>query len=108
MNPSPGAISLDFEVERRFPLVTLVCMVAPSPDWFVGTSGLSLLDEDGTWRRQVVVDLYAFDAGTDGGVSYSSPNQPLDPRQPITALTYGRFLVGGEVPRLGTFTFAKR
>src|SRR5688500_6368989 len=39
---SPGSTQLEFEVSRPFPLVTLVTMVAPSPDWFVGVSALSL------------------------------------------------------------------
>src|SRR6185503_15666598 len=37
---SPDRIVLDFEISRDFPLVTLVSMLAPSPDWFVGVSGL--------------------------------------------------------------------
>lgn len=108
VNPTPGSVTLEFEVERRFPLVTLVSMVAPSPDWFVGTSGLSLLDEAGNWKRQAVAQLFAYDAGTDGGVSYSSPNQALEPRLPIAALGGAPFLVEGSVPPLGTFTFVKR
>jgi len=33
---SPGTTSLEFEIERDQPLVTLVSMIAPSPDWFTG------------------------------------------------------------------------
>ena len=31
------------------PRITLLSMVAPSPDWFLGVSGLSLLDAQGDW-----------------------------------------------------------
>jgi len=41
---SPGTVSLDFDITRDRPLVTLVSMVAPSPDWFVGVSGLGLIE----------------------------------------------------------------
>ncbi|MFH1566519.1 MAG: spondin domain-containing protein, partial [Gemmatimonadota bacterium] len=108
IDPSPGSLSLDFEAEPRFPLVTLVSMVAPSPDWFVGVSGLSLVDAGGAWLDSVRVPLYALDAGTDSGPGYSSPNQVSDPRQPISRLGSGSFLVSGQVPPLGTFTFVRR
>ena len=45
------------------PRVTLVTMVAPTPDWFVGVSGLSMLDSLGGWRasRTGVPGAGAFD-----------------------------------------------
>ena len=36
---SPGSVALEFEISREHPFVTLVTMVAPSPDWFVGRLG---------------------------------------------------------------------
>ena len=36
-------------------------MVAPSPDWFVGVSALSLLAEDGTWKEREEVALRVYD-----------------------------------------------
>ena len=41
---SPGSTTTSFETSSAFPLVTLVTMIAPSPDWFVGVSGLNLRD----------------------------------------------------------------
>ncbi len=38
----PGSTSLDFELTEDFPLVTLVAMIAPSPDWFIGVRNLDL------------------------------------------------------------------
>lgn len=106
LSGSPGSVALDFEVSRDYPLVTLVSMVAPSPDWFVGVSGLSLFD--GTdWVGERVVALQPWDAGTDGGASFLSPDRPLDPRAPISRIGARPFLVGGTVPPLGTFTFRR-
>ena len=60
-------VHIDFEVNPEYPLVTLITMIAPSPDWFVGVAGLSLLDGSGRWRKRVDVDLYPYDAGTEDG-----------------------------------------
>jgi hypothetical protein len=101
ISPSPGSVSKDFVITVDFPLVTLVSMVAPSPDWFVGTSGISLI-EDGYWVAEKVVTLWPFDAGTDSGEGYTSANQDTDPQEPINLITDGP--LGNGVP-LGTFTF---
>ena len=60
---SPGSVSLTFPqaMRRDFPLVTLVSMIAPSPDWFVGVDSLNLI-ENGCWVTNKVVTLYGFDA----------------------------------------------
>ena len=46
----------DFTVTTDHPLVTLITMIAPSPDWFVGVHGESLLDAGGQWRTSHSVD----------------------------------------------------
>ena len=98
----------DITVDSSFPLVTLTSMVAPSPDWFVGVSGLNLLDEQNSWRPQVVVDLYAHDAGTEDGTGFSLGNDPTMPHEAITQL-HGSEVVDQfpfvSAPRLATLTF---
>lgn len=103
---SPGSVSLDFEISLEYPLVTLVSMVAPSPDWFVGVSALSLFDGR-DWVRERVVPLHPWDAGTDGGTTFLSRDRPLDPRLPIARIQDGPLLVGSAVPPMGTFTFIR-
>ena len=87
---SPGSVELTFEVNRDSPLVTLVSMLAPSPDWFVGVSGLNLRG-NGEWRDDVTVPLAVYDAGTDSGASYTAANTPTTPPDPIAALTSSPF-----------------
>ena len=100
--------TIQFEMHRDFPLVTLVTMIAPSPDWFVGVAGLSLI-ENGEWVQQIVVDLFAYDSGTDSGLTYTHPtNEDTNPQDPISALTDTPFNINGEIRRLGTFTFTKQ
>lgn len=101
---SPGAVSLDFEVSQAFSHVSLVSMVAPSPDWFVGVHGLDLY-EGGVWVAERVVDLYVYDSGTDSGATYLAPDEDTQPPEPVVQHTDPPFLVGGEVPPVGTFTF---
>ena len=79
IGPSPGEVSKDFIAEQSFPLMTLVAMIAPSPDWFVGVSGVSLM-ADGEWIDQQVIDLFGYDAGTDSGTAHESDDDPTVPR----------------------------
>lgn len=82
-----GTVSIDLiETSSDFPLLTLVSMIAPSPDWIVGINSISLLDSEGNWIDEIVIDLYAYDAGTDSGPDYSSPNMDTDPQDPISSL----------------------
>jgi hypothetical protein len=106
LGSTPGSVRLEFEMSRDFPLVTLVTMVAPSPDWFVGVSGLPLF-VNGAWVDSVSVDLYPYDAGTDSGVTYRSPDQETTPRQPIARLTGYPFSAGGTVAPLGRMIFRR-
>lgn len=98
---SPGQVAVSFTISPEFPLVTLTSMVAPSPDWFVGVAGVNLLVGE-EWISELTIDLYAYDAGTDSGVNYTSSDLPTSPADPIAAITGGPFAAG--VP-LGTLTF---
>jgi|GEM_PF-631464 len=103
---SPGQAVDTFTATQEFPLATVVSMIAPSPDWFVGVSGLPLF-EAGAWKDEVVVSLQPYDAGTDSGIMYTSPNMNTQPPKPIFEITGYPFLNGGMVPPLGTFTFKR-
>src|SRR5687767_4569652 len=103
LSGSPRSVSLEFDVSVNFPLVTLVSMIAPSPDWFVGVSGLDL-QRDGGWVDELVVELQPYDAGTDSGGINTSPDEVTVPFWPISHLTTGPFASG--LP-LGTFTFTR-
>lgn len=103
---SPAATSVELQVGRDHPLVTLVAMVAPSPDWFVGVHGLSLV-ENGDWVPEKTVTLAPYDAGTDSGLSYLSPNADTVPREPIRRIEGAPLASGGAVAPMGTFTFVR-
>lgn len=102
----PTSAKVTFDIRPPWNLVTVTSMLAPSPDWFVGVSGLNLLDEDMNWIDTLEVDLFVYDAGTDSGSDYTSPNQATNPRENIRRITESPFLVDGEVRPVGTFRFA--
>ena len=106
INPSPGAVTVTFIVNQDCPVVSEVSMIAPSPDWFVGVSGLSLYDNN-QWIDQRVVELLPYDAGTDSGSNYTSPNEPTDNPEVISRIKEEPLLTDGAVLPLGTFTFSR-
>ena len=110
--------TVDIVVTTDHPRVTLLSMVAPSPDWFVGVSGLSLLDAQGDWLTSHSVDLFPYDAGTEEGTEFSLSNAATSPQgtitsikgtgkfsnEPIASLTFTLQSVTPEITSAATFT----
>uniref|UniRef100_A0A8C1LVW9 Spondin-1 n=1 Tax=Cyprinus carpio TaxID=7962 RepID=A0A8C1LVW9_CYPCA len=82
-----SAPSAEFSVDRARHLMSFLTMLGPSPDWNVGLSGEDLCTRDCGWVQRLVKDLVPWDAGTDSGVSYESPNKPSNPQERIRPLT---------------------
>jgi len=62
-------------LDNSHPYLSMVTMVAPSPDWFTGLNDFDMRDTDsGNWLQEVTLDLFPWDSGTDSGTSYNSPN----------------------------------
>ncbi|CAG0879423.1 unnamed protein product [Cyprideis torosa] len=76
-----------FRTDNKHHLMSMLSMMGPSPDWIVGVAALELCQRNCSWIKEKRVDLYPWDAGTDNGVSYESPNEPSSPRQPIRRIT---------------------
>ena len=81
-----GTATFNINVPKDHPLITLTSMIGPSPDWFVGINGLSLLDSQGDWLSTVQIDLYPYDAGTEDGNTFSLSNPDTNPQGTITSL----------------------
>ena len=58
----------------------------PSPDWFIGASGLDLCS-DGHWLESKQFDLDPMDAGSDRGLTFTSPNWAELKPKPISKIT---------------------
>ena len=79
--------TVDITLTTDHPLVTLTSMVAPSPDWFVGVSGLSLRNTaDDGWQPTHSVDLFPYDAGTEEGTEFSLLNSATSPQGTIASI----------------------
>lgn len=74
----------EIKAYNYFHYLSLVSMIAPSPDWFIASRNINLKNEDGTWKNQVVIDMHGYDSGTDSGEKFTSPNKPTIPQVEIT------------------------
>ncbi len=78
--------TFDIEVTNDRPLFTLLSMIGPSPDWFVGVSGLSLLNNQNQWLSSREVNLFPYDAGTEDGSEFTLSNPATSPQGTITSI----------------------
>jgi len=44
INSSPGEVSLEFDITTSHSMVSVVSMLAPSPDWFIAVSNINLIE----------------------------------------------------------------
>ncbi len=102
----PGEIRARFEARAEHPLVSFVTMIAPSPDWFTGAADVALMTR-GRWVEEVVVPLWAWDGGTDGGETYEAANQDTQPRQSVRLLATAHFLGAQGLVAVGSATIRR-
>lgn len=63
--------------------------IVPSPDWFIGIDSLNLCDGD-HWKENISLDLFPYDAGTDSGFTFSSPDFETIPQDKVIQVTTSR------------------
>ena len=108
LNGGVGTISIDIDVNRDFPAVSLASMLAPSPDWFVACASVNLLDEDNKFVLEKTLVGHLYDAGTEEGNTFSYDNEETQPQSPITRITEPPMGDGTDVkPSLCTVIFTK-
>ena len=78
-----GTIKLNIVIDKDNSAVSLVSMVAPSPDWYVGVLDVNLI-EDNAFVEQKTVEAKVYDAGTDSGVTFTSANSVTNPQEKIS------------------------
>ncbi len=106
INPSPGEVSLEFDVTSSHSMVSVVSMIAPSPDWFIAVSNINLI-ENNEWVTSKTITVDIYDAGTDEGATFVSPDEPTIPRIPIFEITTPPLAVNNVVAPLGSITLTK-
>jgi len=94
-------------VDPKHPLVSVVNMIAPSPDWFTGASDVNLA-ENGGWITRRSVTLYAYDSGGDDGTTYKARDKDTNPKKPTTRAANRHFVVHGRVKPVAILTFVRK
>jgi hypothetical protein len=94
-------------VAPAHPLVSLVAMVAPSPDWFTGVAKVNLV-ENGTWVRTRTLRLVAYDSGGDDGKTYKAADRNTNPKKPTSRATTRHFVTKGAVVPVATLRFTRK
>jgi len=100
---SSGSAEVNFQLNTKHPQLTLLTMIAPSPDWFSGVSAINLC-ENGTWVSNKTIDLKVYDAGTDNGETHTAENKTTTPKETITVLTSGMHNENGVIPQFATLS----
>lgn len=99
--------SFTITATEEFSLVTIVSMIAPSPDWFVAVENVDLFN-DGEFADNITVAAVSYDSGTDSGSSFNSGNDDTDPAENISLITDAPLGNGTTVdPPVAIFTFVK-
>ncbi|OWP62533.1 hypothetical protein CDA63_13575 [Hymenobacter amundsenii] len=83
---SPGTVADTIRLDATHPRLSLVTMIAPSPDWFAALEDENLLGTDGQWLAERRVPARAYDAGTDSGATFTAPDQVMLPASVIAPL----------------------
>jgi hypothetical protein len=103
-----GSSTISLHVNSFFPLISVVSMIAPSPDWFIGVNNISLLN-NGAFVNDTIITMYSYDAGTDSGVSFTSANEATTPPDSIFKIITPPLGNGTEIkPALATIRFKRR
>ncbi len=103
----PGKISTTFSTTKDHPLLSVVTMVAPSPDWFTGISDVRLHSNDG-WLDVIELPLWVWDAGTDSGATFKSKNADTQPHESTRLLATKHFLNSDGLIRFGTVSIERQ
>ena len=106
INSSPGEVILEFDIVSSHSMVSVVSMLAPSPDWFISVSNINLI-ENNEWVTSKTITVDIYDSGTDDGATFLSPDFPTLPPSPIVNITTPPLAINNVVAPLGSITFTK-
>jgi spondin N len=98
-------VTFEVSIDEAHPMVALVAMIAPSPDWFAGVD-VNLM-ENGAPVASKSVDVAAWDSGGDDGTTYLADDVDTNPKKPSMQSTDRHFMNNGKTMPVGTLTFTK-
>ncbi len=94
-------------VDPRFPLVSVVAMIAPSPDWFAGVADVDLREGSG-WVATKEMLVEAWDSGGDAGTTYEASDSDLNPKQSTKRNDAPQFTTSGARVPVAKITFRRQ
>lgn len=80
-----ASANVNFNCNSNYARVSFASMLGPTPDWFVGVSGINLCNNN-KWVADTVINLYPYDAGTEDGDIFGYNNPATIPQQNIHLL----------------------
>ena len=80
-----ASATVNFNCNSNYPGISFASMLGPTPDWFVGVSGIRLYNNN-KWVADTVINLYPYDAGTEDGDIFGYNNPATIPQQDIHLL----------------------
>lgn len=95
------------QVDAAHPMLSLVAMIAPSPDWFTGAANVNLM-ENGEWTASRTMQLYAWDSGEDDGATYTAPDRDTNPKRPTSRAATRHFVANDQPVPIATLTITRR
>jgi len=104
--PAVSSPTFDVDVSQSGHLISVVSMLAPSPDWFVGFADRATF-VDGQWIDSVTFPLGNYDSGTDSGPGFTSGNADTQPAQPISGPRDSAFIAAAAENPFATVTITK-
>ena len=107
--PGTGTREMMITVKDMYSMVSVISMLGPSPDWFVGVDSYDLCGSDG-WKDSYMRELPAWDAGTDSGTDFNSADMATMPQDVIRQITKDSdtVLKGNDaIPAFAKITFTK-
>ncbi|CAL4072208.1 unnamed protein product [Meganyctiphanes norvegica] len=110
-----GTTEVHFFADGNHSLLSCSSKMVPSPDWFIGVDSFQLC-EGGHWIDNVKIQVDPLDAGTDNGLTFTSPNWPTSPAEKIYRITANypdhpahslHYPTLRTLPRIATFSISK-
>lgn len=101
MLDTPGTLEKNLSVSQKYKFVSVISMLAPSPDWFVAVRDIELFAENEWEQEHKNLPTVVYDSGTDGGESFDA--EDIDTEHIIELLDQEVADVkqgGGEIARI--------
>lgn len=106
--PATGTKEMEIMVKGMYSMVSVISMLAPSPDWFVGVDSYDLCGSSG-WKDSGMMELHAWDAGTKDDKNFTAGTMDTMPRDVIKLITKDSdtVLKGADIPPFAKITFTR-